>query len=189
MPFQITNLDTVFTGRRSKLLVLDVELPDGQTMRREIEDHGPAVAVLPYDRERRTAILVRQFRAPVFLASGEDALVEAIAGVLESHDPAACGRREASEEAGLDLKTLEHVGSVWTMPGVSTERMHLYLATYSEADRVGKGGGLADEHENTDVVEIALGELASAVDAGRLDDMKTALLVQTLRLRKPDLFA
>lgn len=189
MPFQITNLDTVFTGRRSKLLVLDVGLPDGQTMRREIEDHGPAVAVLPYDRERRTAILVRQFRAPVFLASGEDALVEAIAGVLESHDPAACGRREASEEAGLDLKTLEHVGSVWTMPGVSTERMHLYLATYSEADRVGKGGGLADEHENTDVVEIALGELASAVDAGRLDDMKTALLVQTLRLRKPDLFA
>jgi nudix-type nucleoside diphosphatase (YffH/AdpP family) len=189
MPFQITNIDTAFTGRRSKLLVLNVELPDGQTMRREIEDHGPAVAVLPYDPDRRTAILVRQFRAPVFLVSGDEALVEAIAGIVESDDPAACGRREASEEAGLELKALDHVGSVWTMPGVSTERMHLYLATYSEADRVGKGGGLADEHENTDVVEIALAELAGAVDAGRLDDMKTALLVQTLRLRRPELFA
>lgn len=189
MPFRISKVDTMFAGRRSRLLVLNVELPDGQTMRREIEDHGAAVAVLPYDPVRRTAILVRQFRAPVFLAAGQDALVEAIAGVVESDDPAACARREASEEAGLDLKALEHVGSVWTMPGVSTERMHLYLATCTESDRVGPGGGLADEHENTEVVEIALGELAAMSDAGRLDDMKTALLVQALRLRRPDLFA
>jgi nudix-type nucleoside diphosphatase (YffH/AdpP family) len=188
MTFEIVKTDTLYAGR-SKFLLLTVRLPDGETMRREVEDHGAAACVLPYDRERRTAILVRQFRAPVFMAAHRDELVEAIAGIVESPDPAECGRREAMEEAGLWLGTLEHVGSVWTMPGVSTERMHLYLAVYREEDRTGPGGGLAGEHENTTVVEMPLAELAALAETGRLEDMKTALLVQTLRLRHPDLFA
>jgi nudix-type nucleoside diphosphatase (YffH/AdpP family) len=188
MTFEIVKTDRVYAGR-SKFLLLTVRLPDGETMRREVEDHGAAACVLPYDPQRRTAILVRQFRAPIFLAARQDALVEAIAGIVESPDPAECGRREAMEEAGLRLGTLEDVGSVWTMPGVSTERMHLYLAAYREEDRTGPGGGLADEHENTTVVEMSLAELAALAEAGRLEDMKTALLVQTLRLRHPDLFA
>src|SRR5215510_13025898 len=129
MAYRIIRSDTVHAGR-SKFLLLTVQLPDGQTMRREVEDHGAAVCVLPYDAERRTAILVRQFRAPVFLATRQEEVFEAIAGIVESPDPAACGRREAMEEAGLELHTLEHVGSAWTMPGVSTERMHLYVAPY-----------------------------------------------------------
>ena len=104
-------------------------------MRREVEDHGAAVCVLPYDPVRRTAILVRQFRAPVFLAAEQEELLEAIAGLV-SPDPAACGRREAMEEAGLALHAVEHVASVWTMPGVSTEFMHLYLAPYGR--RIGR---------------------------------------------------
>jgi nudix-type nucleoside diphosphatase (YffH/AdpP family) len=188
MTFRITNVETIHAGR-SKFLILTVRLPDGQTMRREVEDHGAAVCVLPYDPARRTAILVRQFRAPVFLAAQQEELLEAIAGIVESDDPQGCGRREAWEEAGLRLKTLEHVGTVWTMPGVSTERMHLYLAACRDSDRAGPGGGLAGEHENTIPVELGLGELAARADAGRLDDMKTMLLVQKLRLRRPDLFA
>jgi nudix-type nucleoside diphosphatase (YffH/AdpP family) len=188
MTFQIASTDILHAGR-SKFLILTVRLPDGQTMRREVEDHGAAVCVLPYNSERRTAILVRQFRAPVFLAAQQDDMLEAIAGIVESTDPKECGRREAWEEAGLRLKTLEHVGTVWTMPGVSTERMHLYLAACRDSDRAGPGGGLAGEHENTTVDELPLRELAARADAGRLDDMKTMLLVQTLRLRRPDLFA
>jgi len=188
MSFQIIATDTLHSGR-SKFFIVSVRRPDGQTMRREIEDHGQAVCVLPYDPQRRTAILVRQFRAPVFLAVKQDELVEAIAGIVESADPQQCGRREAWEEAGLGLGTLEHVGSVWTMPGVSTERMHLYLAVCRESDRTGPGGGLAGEHEHTIPLELDLRELAARADAGRLDDMKTMLLVQTLRLRRPELFA
>jgi len=188
MMFQIARTDLVHEGR-SKFLILTVRLPDGQTIRREVEDHGEAVCVLPYDPERRTAVLVRQFRAPVFLAAKQDEMVEAIAGIVESADPKECGRREAWEEAGLRLGMLEHVGTVWTMPGVSTERMHLYLAACRDSDRAGPGGGLADEHENTAPVEYPLADLAARVDAGQLDDMKTMLLVQTLRLRRPDLFA
>jgi len=188
MTFRIISTATVHAGR-SKFLILTVRLPDGQTMRREVEDHGAAVCVLPYDPERRTAILVRQFRAPVFLAAQQEELLEAIAGIVESDDPAACGRREAMEEAGLALKAMEHVGSAWTMPGVSTERMHLYVAPYGAADRTGPGGGLADAHEHTTMVELPLAELVACADDGRLDDMKTLMLVQTLRLRHPELFA
>jgi len=188
MTVQIVRSDTVYAGH-SEVVVLTLGLPSGQTVRREVEDHGSAVCVLPYDPERRTAILVRQFRAPVFFAAKEEATIEAIAGIIESADPQECGRREAWEEAGLRLKGLEPVGTAWTMPGVSTERMHLYLAVYREQDRAGPGGGIAEEHENTEVVELALSELAAGADAGRLDDMKTFLLVQTLRLRHPDLFA
>ncbi|HEV2956801.1 MAG TPA: NUDIX hydrolase [Xanthobacteraceae bacterium] len=184
---KIIKTETKFEGY-SRLLIATVELPDGQTIRREIEDHGRAVCVLPYDPARRTAILVRQFRAPAALADGRENLLEAVAGSVEDETPDACAYREALEEAGLKLHALEHLGTAWSMPGISTEQMDLYLAAYSEADRVGVGGGLADEHEGITVVELPLAELAAMADAGQIMDMKTLAVVQTLRLRKPELF-
>ena len=74
------------------------------------------------------------------------------------------------------------------MPGISTEYMHLYLAPYGQGDRTSDGGGLADEHENITVVEMELAELAALSDRGGLSDLKTFALVQTLRLRRPELF-
>ena len=87
------------------------------------------------------------------------------------------------------LDGAEHVGTVYAMPGISTEQMHLYLARYHDGSRTGAGGGNAHEHENIIVVELALRELAAMADDFRLTDMKTLALVQTLRLRRPDLFA
>lgn len=171
-----------------KYLLLDVRLPNGAEVVREIEDHGSAVAVLAYNPQRRTALLVRQFRAPAFLARQQESVLEAIAGIIEESDPDDCARREAMEEAGLRLGPLEHITTCWTMPGISTEQMDLYLAAYGDADRVGDGGGVADEHENITVVELRLAELAAMADNKQLDDMKTLLLVQTLRLRHPELF-
>ena len=78
--------------------------------------------------------------------------------------------------------------TAWSMPGISTERMALYLAPFSAADRVSAGGGLATEHESISVAEVPLAELARLADAGHLADLKTLALVQTLRLRRPDLF-
>ena len=171
-----------------KLLKLTVEQPDGNRIKREVEDHGAAVAVLPYDPERRTAVLVRQFRTPVFHVAGEDHLLEAPAGMLDEDRPEDCARREAEEEVGLRLRNLEPVGTVWSMPGVSTEHMHLFLAPYRQSDRVGEGGGLAEEHENIEVVEMPLAELGAMAERGALADLKTLALVQALRLRRPELF-
>jgi nudix-type nucleoside diphosphatase (YffH/AdpP family) len=172
----------------AKYSVLRVRLSDEQIVKRELEEHGPAVAVLPYDPVRRTAVLVRQFRAPVLVSSGEASLVEAIAGLTDGEAPEQAACREALEETGLKLRTLESIGVLWTMPGLSTERMHLYLAAYGHADRIGEGGGADGEHENITVLEVPLLELAAMADAGTLLDMKTFALLQSLRLRRPELF-
>jgi nudix-type nucleoside diphosphatase (YffH/AdpP family) len=175
--------------RWARMFVATVRLPDGGTTLRDLEDHGQAVAVLPYDPEGRVALLVRQFRAPPFHAAGEAEMLEAPAGRLDEDDPAACARREAMEEAGLRLGALEPVLLAWTMPALSTERAHLFLAPYRAADRVGEGGGLASEHEGISVSEMPLAELAAMADAGTLAELKLFALVQTLRLRRPELFA
>ncbi len=173
-----------------KLHVATLSGDDGVAFRREIEDHGRAVAVLPYDPERRVALLVRMPRAPVLYSWGASDFPEAPAGILEhGEEPETCARREAHEETGVVLRALEPAGDLWTMPGVSTERIRMFLAPYRAGDRTGAGGGLADEHENITVLELPLADLAAMADRNALVDMKTLTLVLTLRLRHPGLFA
>jgi nudix-type nucleoside diphosphatase (YffH/AdpP family) len=185
---EILSIATLFEGW-AKLLLATIRGPDGRRFERLIEDHGTATCVLPYDRQRKTAILVRQFRAPVCLASGRTETLEAIAGRVETEDPLTAATREALEEAGLRLKALDLVTEAWTMPGVSTERISLFLAPYTLSERIAAGGGHDHEHEHITVVELSLRELANMADAGELDDLKTFALVQSLRLREPSLFA
>ncbi|GGC55335.1 NUDIX domain-containing protein [Chelatococcus reniformis] len=185
---QIEDIKTVYQGW-GRLLLAQVRLADGTLISREIEDHGVAAVVLPYDRQRRVAILVRQLRTPVLHSGGPAELLEAPAGRIESTSPEECARREGMEEAGLRIGELVPVSTLWTMPGISTERLHLFLAPVTAADRVASGGGLADEHENITVVEMPLKLLLQQLDSGALDDMKTAFLVQALLRREPELFA
>lgn len=171
-----------------RILKVAVALPDGSTLTREVEDHGDAAGVLAYDPERRVALMARQLRAPLLLTAGKDSVLEVVAGLLDGDEPEACARREAEEEVGLKLGQLEPVVVASSMPGISTERIHLFLAAYRQADRTGEGGGVSGESENITVEEHPLADLARMADAGDLTDCKTLLLVQTLRLRRPDLF-
>lgn len=169
--------------------ILTLRAGDGPVFTRETVEHGRAAAVLPYDGARRVAMLVRQLRAPALLARGETSVLEAIAGMLDGDTPEQSARREAGEETGLALGKLEFVAEAWCSPGMTTERVSLFLAPYGVSDRVGTGGGLAAEHEDIEIVEMPLAELARMADAGRIDDMKTLVLVQTLRLTQPQLFS
>ena len=187
MTIEIDRIETLHEGW-GRMYRATLRLADGEIVTREIEDHGSAVAVLPYDPERRTTVLVSQMRAPMLYAEGAATSLEAPAGTLDVEDPEDCARREALEEAGLRLSVLEPAGRFWSMPGVSTERIHLFLAPYSAQDRVADGGGLDEEQEYIEVHELGLAELARMADEGRLVDMKTFALLQTLRLRHPELF-
>ena len=184
---KILEIRTVYEGW-AKVSIARVQGANGQIFERLMEDHGRGVCVLPYDPERKLAMLVRQFRAPVCAVLAQTDLVEAVAGLTDGEEPEGAILREAFEETGLRLGKLDHVGTVWTMPGISTERMDMFLAAYRESDRVGPGGGKDNEHESISVEEIPLPALAAAADAGKLEDMKTLALVQTLRLREPKLF-
>jgi hypothetical protein len=91
-------LTVVKHERWSRLLVATIRLPDGQTTQRDIEDHGNAAVVLPYDPVRRMAIVIRQFRMPIRYVGQDGNVMEAAAGRLDEADPEACTRREALEE-------------------------------------------------------------------------------------------
>jgi nudix-type nucleoside diphosphatase (YffH/AdpP family) len=124
---EILESEIVYRGQTC-LSKIALKMPDGAVVERHIEDHGAAITVLPYHPNRRTALLVSMPRAPVIQA-GQPDLLEAIAGSLEAgEEPTSCVRREAMEEAGVVLEDLEKVATVWSMPSLSTERIHLYLA-------------------------------------------------------------
>ena len=185
--YRITRIETLHEGWR-KLFNFTVRMPDGRTMVREVLNSQDAAAVLPYDPRRRKVILIRQFRAPVMHVEERPDIVETIAGMIDEGEPEDTARREAMEEAGLRLGALEPVGRAWSAPGVTTERVALFLAPYTQEDRVGEGGGLADEHEEIEVLEVDIDELAGMMDRQAIDDMKTLILAQALRLRHPELF-
>lgn len=183
-------IDTVETLHRGWLTIMRATLRTGnERFDREIEHHGNGGTVLPYDPDRRVALIIRQPRAPMMVAGETGLLIEAPAGLIEAgEEPEACVRREAFEEAGVRLATLEPLGAIWTMPGISTERMFMFLAPYGPADRTGPGGGLAQEQESIAVDEMPLAELARMADANQLTDIRTLTLLLSLRLRHPDLF-
>jgi nudix-type nucleoside diphosphatase (YffH/AdpP family) len=186
MTAKIVSIETIYEGwsKFSRAMIQT----SGKPFKREIEDHGRAVVVLPYNPETRSVILVRLLRAPVLAATGEDSLLEAPAGLIDDEDPADAARREVMEEAGIRLTDLEYVATVWTMPGISTERMDYYLAPFSQSDRTGKGGGVAGENEDITVEEHALNELWSAARRGEVSDLKTLTLLYALKDRHPQLF-
>lgn len=194
-PFTIVSRETVWQGFcRVERIVFDQATRAGDTRRLtfEVESHGRAAAVLAYDPKRREAVLVRQLRLPPGL-DGEDPMsLEIIAGLLDrtTEDPEATARREAHEEAGLDLDTVELIAATRPSPGLSSEKVWLYLAEVDlDRARVADGGGLAHEGEDIEVVILPLAALAALVDEGERLDMKTLLAVQTLRVRRPELFA
>ena len=188
MAVELRKVETVYQGY---LTVMSATFsgPDGKPFQREIEHHGRASCVLPYDPERKTALMVNLPRAPVIWAGGPPELLEAPAGMVEDEDAEETAIREAMEECGVTLRRLEAVGSPFSCPGVSSERVDLFLAAYSQADRMAEGGGVEGENENISVEEVPLSLLWSWVEQRKIEDLKTLCLILALKVRRPELFA
>ena len=158
---------------------------DGQWQRqnRESYDLGDAIAVLPWDRARDRVLLIRQFRWPVFEWGHRELLVEAVAGKLDGDTPEVCARREAMEEAGVALGGLHLVTHCFPSPGAVKERMSAFLADYDAAAPRQKGGGIGDEGEDIEVLELTLDQATAMIANGGIIDIKTILLIQAAKLR------
>ena len=88
---------------------LDYQGDDGEwsTQQRETYDRGNGATVLLYDAARRTVLLTRQFRFPVYVNGHPDGmLIETAAGLLDDDDPETAIRREAAEETGVQIGEL-----------------------------------------------------------------------------------
>jgi nudix-type nucleoside diphosphatase (YffH/AdpP family) len=161
---------------------------DGQWERqhRETYDRGNGATVLPYDRERRTVLLIRQFRFPAYVNDHADGmLIEAAAGLLDDDQPEVAIRREAHEELGIELGEIEHIFDVYMSPGSVTERVHCYAAPYTPGDLTGSGGGLADDGEEIEVLELDINAALEMTRDGRIVDGKTIMLLQWAVLDGP----
>lgn len=165
----------------------DYQHSSGQwsTERRETYDRGDGATILLYDRERETVILTRQFRFPAYVNGHPDGnLLETAAGLLDDDEPEQAIRREAIEETGHDVGPVEHVFDVFMSPGSVTEKLHFYAAPYSAATRANAGGGLADEGEDIQVVELGFREALNSIGT-EIVDAKTIMLLQWAALSGP----
>ncbi len=155
---------------------------DGVTeqLLREVHDHGHGACVLPYDSARGTVLLVRQFRLPVHLNTGDGFIIEVCAGLLDGDEPAICARREAEEELGFRLSNMQQMASTFMTPGAVTERLTLFLADYDHAARIGEGGGHAHEGEDIEVLELPFADVRRMLKNGAIIDAKTVMLIMFL---------
>jgi nudix-type nucleoside diphosphatase (YffH/AdpP family) len=167
---------------------LDRRRRDGRWVpeQRETYDRGNGATLLLYDIARRTVLLTRQFRFPVYVNGHPDGLlIEAAAGLLDDDSAEVAVRREAEEELGVSVGVVQHLFDIWMSPGSVTERLHFFAAPYVPGDVTGPGGGLEEEGEDIEVVELDVDDALDMVDDGRIADAKTVLLLQWAALRGP----
>ena len=149
-----------------------------QTQTREIYDRGNAATLLPYNLALRTVVLVRQFRLPAYLNGHDDLIIETAAGMLDNASPEQRIRAEVEEEAGYRLHHVKKVFEAFTTPGAVTEKLHFFVAEYDPSMRIGNGGGLADEGEDIEVMELPIDQALAMIADGRIVDAKTIMLLQ-----------
>ncbi len=168
-----------------KKYTFDLRRRDGswQSQTREIYDRGNGATILLYNREQRTVLLIRQFRMPTFVNGYHGYLIESAAGLLDNASPEERIRLEAEEETGYRVGHVEKIYSAFMSPGSVTERIHFFIGEYQPGDRVSDGGGLEEEGEDIEVLELGFEAALSMVQSGEIVDGKTIMLLQFLELR------
>ena len=167
-----------------KKTTFDYQRKDGtwQTQSRETYDRGNGAAILLYNRARQSILLTRQFRYPAYVNEHDGMLIEVPAGVLEEGDPAEGIRREAEEETGVRVRDARKVFEAFMSPGSVTERLYFFVAEYVDEDRIGVGGGLEDDGEDIETLEVSLDAALHMVQTGEIMDAKTIMLLQYAKL-------
>jgi GDP-mannose pyrophosphatase NudK len=156
-----------------------------QTQNRETYDRGNGAAVLLYNREKKTVVLIKQFRFPAYVNGLEDGmLIEVCAGLLDKADPEACIRKEAEEEAGFVVRNPRKVFESYMSPGSVTEKLFFFVAEYEPGHRTSVGGGDETEGEDIEVIEVALDEAMKMIERGEIQDGKTIMLLQYAKLSR-----
>lgn len=155
---KIISTERIFEGHIVKLVVHQVELPNGKHSQREIVNHNGAVAIIALDDDDNL-LMIRQFRL-----AAEQVLLEIPAGTLEiGEDPDECAIRELREETGYRPGKIERVGGWFMAPGYTTEYIHLYIATDLVHDPIS-----ADDDEFIELERVSFDEALARLDRGEI---------------------
>jgi len=150
-----------------------------ETHTREAYDRGNGATILLYNRDKQTVVLTKQFRMPTYLNGNETGmLIETCAGLLDHEDPEVRIRHETEEETGYLVDHVVKIGEAYMSPGSVTEILHFYIAEYSPNMLVGEGGGLEEEQEYIEVLEIPFADALNMIQSGEIRDAKTIMLLQ-----------
>lgn len=178
---QLVLSDNWYTLRK---ITFDYQRKNGtwETQSREAYDRGNGATILLHNPAADTVILTRQFRLPTFVNGNPSGLlIETCAGLLDDEHPDAAIRRETEEETGYRLTAVQRVMEAYMSPGSVTERLYFYLAEYSPTTERRGGGGI--EEEEIDVLELPLTQALAMIKTGEIQDGKTIMLLQFLRLQ------
>jgi GDP-mannose pyrophosphatase NudK len=168
-----------------KKVTYDYLKKDGtwETQNREAYDRGNGATILLYNSEKKTIILTKQFRIPTYLNGNETGMmIEACAGLLEKDNPEECIKRETEEETGYKISSVKKIFEVYMSPGSVTEIVHFFIGEYSNEMKVNNGGGLSEEQENIEVLEIDFTSAVEMIKSGEIKDAKTIMLLQYAQL-------
>lgn len=162
----------IHTGRVIDLDVDTVRFPDGSTGELEIIRHPGAAAVVPFASDPwgpdPTILLIQQYR---YATNGS--LIEIPAGRLNpGEDPKVCAERELLEEVGVKAGRVERLTTIWTTPGFTDERIHLFWAADLTADKHAR-----EPDEFIEVTPKPLSEVLTLIRSGEICDAKTALAI------------
>lgn len=158
----------------------DFRRNDGSWQRqtRETYDRGNGATILLYNRALGTVVLIRQFRFPTYGNGHDGFLIETAAGLLDHATPEQRIKAEVEEETGYRVGTVQKVFEAFMSPGSVTERLYFFVAEYEPAARAGAGGGIAEEGEDIEVLELPLAQALRMIATGEIADGKTIMLLQ-----------
>lgn len=157
---------------------------DTVTLKREVYDRGNGAAILLLDPRAERVVLVRQFRMPAYVNGHDGWMLEVPAGLLDGDHPEEAIRREAVEETGYRVERVRHLFRSFMSPGAVTETIDFFVAEIDIADRAGAGGGLAEENEDIELVDLPLDEALTMIGTGEIADAKTIMLLQWAELQR-----
>ncbi|KKI54401.1 MAG: NUDIX hydrolase [Staphylococcus equorum] len=164
--------ESIYKGAIIDLEVHDIELPDGQTSKRELVYHNGAVAVCAINPDNQV-ILVRQYRKPA-----EKTLLEIPAGKLElNEERESAAKRELEEETGYIAENLELITEMYGSPGFSNEKISIYLAKDLKIGEMN-----LDDDEFIEIETYNIDEITSMLQNQEIEDAKTIIALQYLLL-------
>ena len=170
-----------------KKISYEIKKDDGSWVKetREAYDRGNGATIMLYNKEQKTIILTRQFRLPTYINGNESGfLIEACAGLLDNDNPEDCIRKEVQEETGYTVKDVQKVFEAYMSPGSVTEILHFFIAEYAKSMKTSIGGGLEDEQESVEVMELPFEQALQMMQRGEIRDAKTIMLLQFLQIQK-----
>lgn len=152
----------------------------------EVYGKSDGIAILLYNSKTQNVLLTKQFRMPVYVAGiNQGYSIEVVGGAIDTNEtPENTAIRETEEEIGYKISKVKKVTKSFLSPGILKEKVHLFIGEYSEEQNTNNGGGVSEENEEIEVLEIPFSKALQMIDTEEIIDARTIILLQYLKINE-----